>query len=93
MSKWIQSALGVRPRRKGLGPHHHKSVRVEAEHQGALHRSLGVPVGETIPAALLHEAARHPERFVGTHDARRQLQRRALFALTMRGLGRRRRRR
>ena len=58
--------------------------------KGALHRSLGIPLGEKIPVSVLHEAADHPERFVKRHDAQRRLARRAQLALTLRGFKRRR---
>lgn len=74
--KWIQSALGVRPRRLGRGPHHKKAVRVAAEHPGALHRALHVPAGKKIPLALERKAARAPGK----------LGHRARLALTLRKL-------
>jgi hypothetical protein len=58
--KWIQKALGVKKRHAGLGPHHVKEVRVEAAHKGALHRALGVPLGQKIPSQMLKQAAKAP---------------------------------
>ena len=52
-----------------------------AEHKGALHRDLGVPLDEKIPRALLFEAARHPERFKSRPDHQRRLARRAWAAI------------
>jgi hypothetical protein len=86
--RWIQEALGVRPRRKGYGPHHVKSVRVEAKHKGALHRMLGVPTGQKISMTLLREAAAHPERFYKRKDTQLKLMRRARFALNVPRKGR-----
>jgi len=53
--RWIQSALGVRERRLKKGPHHRKAIRKEAAHKGALHRQLGIPIGQKIPLALLYK--------------------------------------
>jgi hypothetical protein len=63
-----------------------RAVRLQT--RGALHRALGVPLGERIPLAMLREAAEHPERFRETHAAQALLRRRARFALNVRGLGR-----
>ena len=51
-------------------------------HKGALHRSLGVPVGKTIPLAKLKAAAKKSGK----------LGRRARLAITLRKLRKRRRR-
>ena len=75
--RWIQRALGVRYRRKGLGPHHYQSVRKEARKKGALHRQLGIPAGEKIPLATLRWAVKQGGL----------LGKRAQFALNVRGLG------
>ena len=53
---------------------------VKPEKRGALHRQLGIPLGEAIPLAVLRDAAR----------AEGLLGRRARFALNVRGLRRRR---
>ena len=64
IKKWIQSALEIRPRRKGLKAEgytpklhhhatHHKSVRVEAKHKGDLHRWAGVPLSHKFTKAEL----------------------------------------
>lgn len=69
--KWIQRALGVRRRRvRGR-------LRVQARRKGALHRQLGVPLGQKIPLSKLRWAATQPGK----------LGRRARFALNVRGLG------
>lgn len=73
--RWIQSALGIRPRRVKKGGK--KVVRVVAKKPGALHRQLHVPKGKKIPLALERRAAKAP----GT------LGRRARLALTLRNLG------
>lgn len=59
---------------------------------GALHRQLGVPLGEVLPLPLLRDAAAHPERYRKTKPARRRLARRARLALTLRSFARKRRR-
>lgn len=64
-----------------------------SRHKGALHRDLGVPVGEPIPPKLLAEAIKHPEHFKSTVVAQRRLRRRAQLVITARRLARRRRRR
>lgn len=53
---------------------------------GALHRKLGVPEGQDIPARLLTEAINHPERFEKTHAAQMRLKREAVEARTLKGL-------
>lgn len=50
-------------------------------HRGALHRALGVPLGQRLPLSLVRRAARAPGK----------LGRRARLALTLRKLRRRRR--
>lgn len=67
--RWIQAALKVRRRRKGLrasgrtrtGRHrrHFKRMRVEAAHKGLLHRYLRIPEGRKIPTYRLRQAERH----------------------------------
>jgi len=47
--------------------------------KGALHRQLGIPMGETIPIAVLKEASHVPGK----------IGRRARLALTLRGLRKR----
>lgn len=76
---WIKEAMGTKRRHLGLGPHHVKANRVEPAHKGALHRALGVPLGEKIPVEMLRRAARGGS----THVARQ-----ARLALTLRRLGR-----
>lgn len=49
--------------------------------KGALHRQLGIPEGEKIPLALLHEAAKEPNGTGVGHRAR--------LALTLRGFHKR----
>lgn len=73
--KWIQAALGVRRRRR---PGPRKALRIQAEKKGALHRQLGVPESEKIPAEKLRWATKQPG----------VLGRRARLAMTLRGLGR-----
>lgn len=74
VNKWIGPALGVKKRHVGMGPHHRKAVRVEGAHKNALHKQLGVPVGEKIPVSLLHKVEHAPGK----------LGQRARFALTVR---------
>lgn len=76
--RWIQRALDVSPRRRRKGRHHRKAVRVEARRKGALHRQLGIPIGQKIPLAKLRWAATQPGK----------LGQRARFAINVRGLGR-----
>jgi hypothetical protein len=71
--RWIQRALGVRPRRRKRG------IRVEAARKGALHRMLGIPERHKIPLSTLKWAARQPGK----------MGQRARFALNVRGLGKR----
>ena len=54
-----------------------KWISKAIKHPGALHRDLGVPQGQKIPAAKLNAAAKEPG-VVG---------RRARFAKTLKGLG------
>jgi hypothetical protein len=77
--RWIQEALGTRPRRLGKGRHHKKAVRLEPAKKGALHRMLRIPMGRKIPLHVLRRAAKAPGL----------LGRRARFALNVRGLGKR----
>lgn len=81
--KWIKSALGIKRRRLGIGPHHRKSIRVAGAHKGALHRQLGVPLGEKIPIPLLQWASGQSGK----------LGHRARLALTLRKFKKRRHRR
>lgn len=90
--KWIQQALGVKRRCRGLRGDHRKRCRIEPAHPGALHNMLNVPRGQKIPAVLLQEAARHPERWFVGEGAQARLRQRAQFALNVRRLGHRRRR-
>lgn len=79
---WIQGALGVERRcHSTVGPHHRKRCRKEARHKGALHRQLGIPVGEKIPLHILEKAAKAPGK----------LGKRARLALNLRRFHHRRR--
>lgn len=60
-----------------------KALMRHGSKSGALHRELGVPKGKKIPAAKLRKAAKKPGK----------LGRRARFALTMRKIARRRKKR
>ncbi len=62
-----------------------KKKWIQATHlrKGALHRQLGIPAGERIPVSLLHEAAQAPGK----------LGHRARLALTLRKIGRQRKKR
>ena len=65
-----------------------------AEHRkGALHRDLGVPIGETLSRKLLLEAIKYPERFKSAHKLQVRLQRRARLALRLKGYAEKERRR
>ena len=55
---------------------HGKWIQAAIQHPGALHRQLGVPAGEKIPAKKLAKAARAPG----------VLGKRARLAETLRGL-------
>ncbi len=55
-----------------------KWIHGAIKHPGALHRSLGVPEGEKIPASKIEKAA---------HSDNPTLARRARFAQTLKGLG------
>ena len=61
-----------------------KKKWIQAIHlrKGALHRQLGIPVGERIPVSLLHEVEHEPGK----------LGHRARLALTLRRIGRKRKR-
>ena len=75
--RWIQKALGTKRRRLGRGRHHRKAVRVEPAHRGALHRQLGIAGKKKIPMATLRKY-RH---------AAGELGKRIRLALTLRRLG------
>jgi hypothetical protein len=51
-------------------------IKSAIKHPGALHRSLHVPAGETIPVSKIRAAAKKPGK----------LGQRARFALTLRGM-------
>jgi hypothetical protein len=55
---------------------HGKWIQAAIQHPGALHRELGVPAGERIPAKKLAKAAKAPGK----------LGQRARLAETLRGL-------
>ena len=69
----------MRPGQKRRNPEPRKWIAgALAKHKpGSLHRQLGIPKGETIPAAMLRIAAR----------AGGLVAKRARLALTLRGLG------
>lgn len=95
--RWIQRALGVKRRRRGLGPHHRKSVRIEAAHKGLLHRRYGISVRQKIPTSVLLEDRAHLRRKLRRtmgreHEETRKWLMRVNFAIVARKFKKNRRR-
>lgn len=85
-AKWIQRALGIRPRR--VLREGQLVTRVLPAHPGRLHDLLGVPVGQTIPLPLLRSAAEKPHAFYSNPETAASLRRMARLALRLREYGR-----
>lgn len=87
-TKWIQRALGIRPRR--VLREGRLVTRVLPAHPGRLHDLLGVPVGQAIPLPLLRIAAEKPHAIYSDPEAAASLRKMAQLALRLREYGRKR---
>ena len=67
---------------------------VKKKNKGALHRQLNIPTGQKIPTLLLRQVLKAPHRFSTskTKSALTRLKRRAQFALNVRKLGKKKKR-